>query len=181
MPKERHRQAPFFSAWTESRNGSGPAVDTKTFDLVKTDSDDLIIVDANGVKIEGVEPAGAFPLSARNEKISLLDRGGCEVLWIEDLDLIGPSLRDILDSSLARKKFVPVIQKITEAQTESTPSEWHVVTDRGETAFFLNNEEDMRRPGDSGAIFVDTHGIRYIIPDLKSFDTKNRRILGRFF
>lgn len=165
----------------EPENGSGKGVDTQTFDILITDSDDLIIVDGNGVKIEGVEPARAFPLSARNEKISLLDRGGCEVFCIEDLDLIGSSLRDILEHSLARKEFVPVIQKITEAQTESTPSEWHVITDRGATAFFLNNEEDMRRLGEKGAIFVDTHGIRYIIPDLKSLDAKSRRILNKFF
>ena len=44
-------------------------------------------------------------------------------------------------------------------------------TDRGETTFLLDSEDDVRRLGDYKALFIDTHGIRYLIPDTRAWIT----------
>lgn len=163
----------------EARDRRG--FDFDNFQLRRSPAGNLSAVDRSGHTIDGIEPARAFPLSARNEKVSLLDSQGCEVLCIESLDMADPSLRRLLEEDLAVKEFVPVVRRIVHAETRSMPSQWQVVTDRGETVFFLNNEEDLRRLGNDSAIFIDTHGIRYLVPSLRSLDAGSRRVLGKFF
>jgi len=45
------------------------------------------------------------------------------------------------------------------------PSEWRVETNRGPTSFLLDSEDNVRRLGPNKALVIDTHGIRYLIPD----------------
>ena len=61
------------------------------------------------------------------------------------------------------------------------PSEWHVETNRGPTSFLLDSEDDVRRLGPFKALFIDSHGIRYLIPDTRELDYASRRILDRYF
>jgi hypothetical protein len=62
----------------------------------------------------------------------------------------------------------------------SEPSEWVVETDRGKTTFLLGSEEDVHRLDGQRAIIVDTNGIRYLIPNVRSLDPHSRRILERY-
>jgi hypothetical protein len=45
----------------------------------------------------------------------------------------------------------------------------------------LDSEDDVRRLGPYKALFIDTHGIRYLIPDTRTLDLASRRILDRYF
>ena len=49
------------------------------------------------------------------------------------------------------------------------------------TTFLLDSEDDVRRLGTYKALFIDTHGIRYLIPDTRALDYASRRILDRYF
>ena len=61
------------------------------------------------------------------------------------------------------------------------PSQWRVVTDRGPTAFMIEDaDNDVRRLGPNRILLVDTHGIRYLIPDVRQLDGASRRILDRY-
>ena len=90
---------------------------------------------------------------------------------------LDPDVRQLLDEELARREFVPVIERIVRVSGTSEPCEWTVQTDRGPTRFVLKSEDDVRRIGDGQILIVDAHGTRYQIPDIKSVDAKSRRIV----
>jgi hypothetical protein len=141
----------------------------------------LALTDADGRQYSGVEPARAFPISCPEQWISICDADGREVLCVRELDKLPSELRSLLEEELSRREFVPLIKTILSVADESDPSEWKVETDRGTTTFLLDSEDDVRRLGQFQALFIDTHGIRYIIPDTRKLDSRSRRIMERYF
>lgn len=141
----------------------------------------LILTDADGHCYSGVEPARAFPISCPDNWISLCDVEGREVLCIRELEKLPADLRTMLEEELGRREFVPVIQEILQVADDTDPSQWEVDTDRGTTTFLLDSEDDIRRLGPYRVLFIDTHGIRYLIPDLKKLNSRSRRIMERYF
>ena len=97
------------------------------------------------------------------------------------LDKLPQDLRTILEDELGRREFVPLIENIVRVADDTDPSEWEVETDRGTTVFLLDSEDDVRRLGPFRALFIDTHGIRYIIPDTRKLNAHSRRIMARYF
>ena len=53
-------------------------------------------------------------------------------------------------------------------------------TDRGPSTFQLNSEDDVRRIEPDQASIVDSHGVRYLIRDVRRLDATSRRILDHF-
>jgi hypothetical protein len=151
------------------------------FQLHRDAFERLLLTDADGRKLVGVEPIRAFPISAPQEWLSIIDAEGHEVLCIREIDKLPSDVRKILDEELARREFVPIIQRITSMTADVDPSQWHVETDHGSTSFLLDSEDDVRRLGPYKALFIDTHGIRYLIPDTRTLDYASRRILDRYF
>lgn len=141
----------------------------------------LVLTDADGRKYSGVEPARAFPISCGDEWISLCDAEGHEVLCVRNVEKLPAELRSVLEEELSRREFVPLIKSILRVADDTDPSEWEVETDRGTTTFLLDSEDDVRRLGQHRALFIDTHGIRYLIPDMRTLDSRSRRIMQRYF
>ena len=103
------------------------------------------------------------------------------MLCIEDPGTLPAEVRKIVDEELARREFVPVVVQIEEVFAETDPSEWRIVTDRGPTTFLMeDSDNDVRRLGPNRILLVDTHGIRYLIPDVRRLDGASRRILDRY-
>jgi hypothetical protein len=141
----------------------------------------LALVLPDGRRLLGVEIARAFPISAPGEYICIYDAEGHEVLCIEDPSSLPPALLKMLEEELARREFVPVVLRIDEVSADGDPSQWRVVTDRGPTAFVIEDaDNDVRRLGPNSILLVDTHGIRYLIPDVRQLDGASRRILDRY-
>jgi len=151
------------------------------FQLHRDAFDRLVLTDADGRILVGVEPVRAFPISSPQEWLSIVDAEGREVLCIREFGDLQSEVRSILEEELSRREFVPIIQRITGVMDDVDPSEWHVETDRGPTSFLLDSEDDVRRLGPYKALFIDTHGIRYLIPDTRVLDYASRRILDRYF
>ena len=151
------------------------------FQLQRDAFDRLVLTDADGRKLVGVEPVRAFPISSPEEWLSILSAEGGEVLSIREIDELSPEVRKILEEELSRREFVPVIERIASVTDDVDPSEWRVVTDRGEATFLLDSEADVRRLETYKALLIDTHGIRYLIPDTRKLDYASRRILDRYF
>ena len=141
----------------------------------------LVLTDADGRKWSGVEPARAFPISCPEEWVSFCDAEGHEVLCVRDLEKLPPELRTMLEEELGSREFVPLIENILKVADDTDPSEWEVETDRGTTTFLLDSEDDVRRLGPFRALFIDMHGIRYIIPDTRKLNSRSRRIMERYF
>jgi hypothetical protein len=140
----------------------------------------LVLTDAEGNRHVGVEPVRAFPLSDPERWIALVDAEGQELACIEDPSRLREDLRRRLEEELARREFVPVIQRIVRVSSPNPPAEWEVVTDRGPTRFTFNSEDDLRRLGPRRALIVDARGMRYEVPDVAALDAQSRRVLERF-
>jgi len=151
------------------------------FQLHRDAFDRLVLTDADGRKLVGVEPVRAFPISSPGEWLSIMNADGGEVLCIREIGNLSPDVRTVLEEELSRREFVPIIERITNVMADVDPSQWQVVTDRGETTFLLDSEDDVRRLETYKALLIDTHGIRYLIPDTRKLDYASRRILDRYF
>ena len=140
----------------------------------------LTLIDQNGVEHTGVVPVRAYPISAPEAGIALVNQDGTEMGWIDDLAELSAELRKIVEAELEAREFMPEINAIVDVSSYATPCTWQVATDRGPTRFVLRGEEDMRRlPGD-GLLIADNHGIHYLLRDMTTLDRHSRKILDRF-
>ena len=145
----------------------------------------LVLIDSDGIRHAGVEPVRMFPLSNPQQWISICDSAGHELVCIENLKDLSAPARDVLVADLAKREFVPVIERIVKVSSDSEPAEWDVQTDRGPTRFLLKSEDDIRRLGPHGeyphgASIVDAQGIRYLVPDTRVLDSASRRVLDLY-
>ncbi len=140
----------------------------------------LVLIDAQGARHVGVEPVRSFPISDPDHWISICDLEGRELASVEDLQAIAPAQREVLETDLARREFVPLIRRIIGVPADTEPTEWEVETDRGTTRFLLNTNDDVRRLGPHRALIIDAHGIRYSIDDIRQLDSSSRRVLERY-
>ncbi len=134
----------------------------------------------DGSAQDDVTVVRAFPLSAPDEGISLVGRDGRERYWIDRLDELDPASREVVATALAERDIMPRIERILSVSTFVTPSEWRVLTDRGETSLTLRAEEDIRRLGRRALLVADRHGVHFRIDDIGRLDAGSRRLLDRF-
>jgi hypothetical protein len=151
------------------------------FVLERTTFGKLVLTNAQGERFAGVLPVRAFPIQAPEEGISLLSTDGYEVAWVAHLRDLPLDYQSLIEDELAYREFMPVLHRIVEVSSFSTPCTWTVETDRGRTAFVLRGDEDIRRIGTGNTLLVaDAHGIHYLVPDQKALDAHSKRILDRF-
>lgn len=140
----------------------------------------LVMLTEDGREHVGVATVRLFPLSDPDHWISLVDAAGSELLCLESLEHLPPRARQILEEELEQREFLPIIRRIERVSTHEDPSQWLVETDRGDTTFYVNHEDDVHRLGNHAAVIIDAHGIRYLIPDTRRLDSASRRILDRY-
>ncbi len=127
-----------------------------------------------------VNPVRAHPISAPEAGISLVGADGHELAWVAQLAELPEPVRSLLREELAAREFQPELQRILKVSTFSTPSQWTVQTDRGETDFILKTEEDIRRLGEGRLLITASHGVQFQLRDRFALDRASRRILERF-
>lgn len=140
----------------------------------------LVLVDADGREHVGVEPIRAFPISDGSHWVFLCDAEGHELACIEDLRELPGELRQPIQEELARRDFLPTLHRIVAISSETEPAEWQVETDRGSTVFVLASEDDVRPLGPDRLLVVDSHGIRYLVPDIRALDSFSHQVLERY-
>jgi hypothetical protein len=151
------------------------------FSLERSPFGKLVLCNAQGERFVGVLPVRAFPILAPQEGISLLSTEGHELAWVDRLSDLPASYQALINEELSSREFMPVLSRIVEVSSFSTPSTWTVDTDRGQTEFVLRGDEDIRRIGGGNRLLIaDAHGIHYLVPDQKALDAHSRRILDRF-
>jgi hypothetical protein len=140
----------------------------------------LVLRDRQGQEHAGVVPVRSFPIQAPEHDISLLDIDGHELAWIPDLAAVAEPAQAMLRAALTEREFMPVIEAILSVSTFSTPSTWSVRTDRGEATLVLKGDEDIRRLFGNTLLVTDSHGIQFLIRDMRALDRDSRRLLDRF-
>ncbi len=150
------------------------------FDLQRDAFGRLVLTDAQGQAHVGVVAVRAFPISAPEVGISVVDVDGHELAWVPRLDELDDARRTLLTEALEQREFMPRLLRVTAVSSFATPSTWSVETDRGPTSFVLKGEEDIRRLGPGLLIVNDAHGVQYLIQDLMAMDRHSRKLLDRF-
>lgn len=140
----------------------------------------LVLTDAGGVAHAGVTPVRAFPMAAPAEGLSLLRADGHELAWIDRLDALPAEMRSLLENELGPREFMPRIEQLVSVSGFSTPSTWHVRTDRGDTRFVLKAEDDIRRLPGGTLLITAGDGLQLLVPDRSALDRPSRRLLERF-
>ena len=150
------------------------------FLLSRNQAGRLLISFQDGRVFEGVVPVRAFPLQAPEQFVAFMSTEGKEIAWVDELSALPQDMRELITEEIALREMMPSIQRIVSVSTLSTPSTWDIVTDRGATKLILKGEEDIRRLTRSTLIITDSHGLRFILPDMQALDKNSRRILDRF-
>ncbi|MBL9130286.1 MAG: DUF1854 domain-containing protein [Verrucomicrobiaceae bacterium] len=146
-----------------------------------TSGTNLTLSDADGVRHENVRPVRLFPLTDPVHWITLVGENGRELACIEDLSTLDDEQRDILTAALAKREFVPVIQRIVNITRATDGHDWHVETDRGKTTFRLETDESIQSLGGTRLVIIDKAGTRFLIPDAAALDRDSRRRLERYY
>ena len=150
------------------------------FLLSRNQAGRLLLTFPDGRAYEGVVPVRAFPLQAPEQFVAFMSVEGKEVAWVDELSTLPQDMRDLITDEIASREMMPTIERIVSVSTLSTPSTWEIITDRGATKLILKGEEDIRRLTGSTLIITDSHGLRFVLPDMQALDKNSRRILDRF-
>lgn len=148
--------------------------------LMLNDHSQLLLIDSEGKVQEDWMPVRAFPLSAPQLGVSLLDARSRELMWLPTLMDIPEASRTLLNKQLATHEFQPKIDRILSVSSYATPSRWRVMTDRGETDLLLKGEEHIRRLSDYRYLIAADNGVHFLIEDTRKLDQISRRRLERF-
>ncbi len=121
-----------------------------------------------------VKVVRAAPLSNPDRYISFLDGKDEEICMVEDLDVLDEEARAIIKEELDRRYLTSRIEKIDSVRNEFGTSYWHVVTNRGEREFVVQNAaENAQWLGDHRLLLIDVDGNRFEVPDLNALDKKS--------
>ncbi len=140
----------------------------------------LVLIDAIGTRHVGVYPVRAFPITAPNAGISIMDQSGKELCWFSDIASIPELELGLIEEEMAAREFMPVIEKITKVSTFATPSIWDIETDKGPTRIRLKGEEDIRRIAGNTLLIADSNGLQFLIKDSTQLDKLSKKLLDRF-
>src|SRR5689334_23136983 len=89
-----------------------PSARVPGFGLYHDEWGQLVLIDAEGMRHLGVTPVRMFPFSDPNRWLSITDATGREIVCVEDLSDLSPPIREVLQTDLSRREFVPVIHQI---------------------------------------------------------------------
>jgi len=118
----------------------------------------------------------AFPLSHRDEYLSVRDGANKEVGVIRRLTDLDPENREIVETELARRYVLPVIQRVVEVKERFGVEEWRVETDHGPCTFTTRNLNDsIVRPEPGRVILTDVEDNRFEIRDMAALDAQSQQ------
>ena len=136
--------------------------------------------DVSGLRHEQVVVVRAYPVTAPDQGVGVMDMEGHELAWFDRLDQVAEPLQARLREAIGEREFLPEIQRLKAVSSLVTPSVWTVQTSRGEARFMLKGEEDIRRLTGKTLIVSDADGVQYLIRDPLALDKHSRKLLDRF-
>jgi Domain of unknown function (DUF1854) len=150
------------------------------FDLQRDAFGRWTLLLADGTRHAPVTAIRAYPVTAPDSSVAIMDAEGHELVWIDALSSLDAAVRAAVLTALNEREFLPVIEKLEGVSSFATPSTWTVVTNRGTTQFLLKGEEDIRRLTGTVLLINDADGVQYMIRDLAAMDKHSRKLLDRF-
>lgn len=137
----------------------------------------LQLTDCTGRIYPNVNVIPLFPLTSPHEGISILSEDQDELLCIGSISELPVEYRELLQSELSLREFVPVIQRVLSVSGKTEPCEWVVDTNHGRTTFVLKTEEDVHRISNQTVNILDANGMRYRVENLNALDRKSKAFI----
>jgi len=153
--------------------------ETTALDL-RDDGARLLLREADGsggTKETPVHAVPCFPWSQRNAFVSLRDEKGKELRMIEDLDRVPEATRQLIESHLSRRLFVPRITAVRSITMDAELFRWDAETDAGPRVFVTLRNEYPRSLGDGRMLVKDVCNDLYLIENPATLDARSRRLL----
>jgi len=167
------------SALDEASHEPLPLFDPKQLELT-LDEDGQLFAQTPGSERLAVFARRAFPLSAPEQFVSLVDEHHFERACFVTLAELPEKPREVLQRALQQAEFLPKIERIRAIVQEATLSRWQVETDRGPRHFVVDQEDHVRPLADGRHLINDSHGMRYLVPVPGALDATSRKLLSRF-
>ena len=146
-----------------------------TFDLIEDDTGNLKLLRTGEEAVEKVRIRRAFPWSKPDEFISIRNSEGKELLLLETLAGVAPSVRETIERQLGDTIFIPTITRVDKIDVTFGFQQWHVQTDRGPAEFRVQEREDIRFLPDGRFRIKDADGTVYEMVNLSQLDEASRR------
>lgn len=137
----------------------------------------LVLVDGTGDRIGGLRPVRAFPLTAPDRHISLLDAEGHEVGVVRDAGQLDPESREVLEQELEMVYFMPRVLRIKSVVSSHGMTTWELETDRGPRTVYVRDRNDIRRLRAGRVVMTDVNGVKYDIPNWRELDRRSSEML----
>jgi Domain of unknown function (DUF1854) len=138
-------------------------------------SGQLVVTLGGGVEtIEGVRPVRAFPLTAPDLQIALLDAEDRELGVIRELKRLDRESREAIEAELEIAYLVARVQVIHSVRSRFGVTTWELETDRGPRTAHVKERSDIRPLPDGRIILTDVHGVQYEIPPPDELDERSR-------
>ena len=144
---------------------------------------DLSLVDVeltDGTKLENLEPKRLFPVSMRNQYITLLDENGTEQAVIRDLKNLPDDQQAILADCLDEYYRIPEILRIRAYEERFDGLTLHTDTDKGPADIEIRSLALGFKMDGVRALLRDLNDNRYEISDVTRLDNLSKQILGRY-
>ena len=154
--------------------------DTEALDLRDNGDTRLLLrhTDEQGVVQETpVQAVCCFPWTQRRAFISLRDDKGHELRLIQDLDQVTPMVRELIETHLTRRLFIPRITHVASIAEQTELFLWKVGTDAGPRSFLTASNESPRSLGGGRVLIKDVGNDLYLIENPETLDEKSRRLL----
>ena len=140
----------------------------------------LQLIDSNGKVFEDVYVVRAFPISAPEQGLSIINQEGQELAWIASLEDVPAQMRALIEAELAQREFMPLIERIYQVSSFATPSVWDVLTNKGPTKLTLKAEDHIWRLKNNQILIADKNGVNFMINDIGHLDKQSKKLLDRF-
>jgi len=155
------------------RSAAGPWTFRLSLDAWKH----LQLTDSTGKIYPNVNVIPLFPVTSPHEGISILSEDQDELLCIGSISELPSEIRELLQSELSLREFVPLIQRVLSVSGKLEPCEWVVDTNHGRTTFVLKSEEDVHRISAQTVNILDANGMRYRVENLNALDRKSKAFI----
>jgi hypothetical protein len=135
----------------------------------------LVVTLGAGVQtVEDVRPLRAFPLTAPDRQIVLLDAEDHELGVIRELKALDRESREAIEAELEVAYLVPRVKNIRSVISRFGVTTWELETDRGVRTAHVKERTDIRPLPDGRIILTDVDGVRYEIPPVEELDERSR-------
>jgi Domain of unknown function (DUF1854) len=135
----------------------------------------LVVTLGGGVEtVEGVRPLRAFPLTAPDRQIVLIDADDNELGVIRELQALDRESRKELEAELEVVYLVPRVKNIRSVLSRFGLTTWELETDRGVRTAHVKERTDIRPLPDGRIMLTDVDGVKYEIPPVEELDERSR-------